>query len=69
MVNVDEISCYYLCSDSKHILLSNDDLTESLMVSIVILEDYFQINFIVDKYKNLIYSCNVVFQNITWKLK
>lgn len=54
MVNVDEISCYYLCSDSKHILLSNDDLTESLMVSIVILEDYFQINFIVHKYKNLI---------------
>ena len=53
MVNVDEIS-YYLCSDSKHILLSNDDLTESLMVSIVILEDYFQINFIVHKYKNLI---------------
>ena len=69
MVNVDEISCYYLCSDSKHILLSNDDLTESLMVSIVILEDYFQINFIVDKYKNLIYNCNVVFQNIRWKLK
>lgn len=64
MVNVDEISCYYLCSDSKHILLSNDDLTESLMVSIVILEDYFQINFIVDKYKNLTYSCNFVFQNI-----
>ena len=32
-VNVDEIFCYYLCNDSKQILLSDDDLTVHFVIA------------------------------------
>ena len=32
-VSVDEIFCYYLCNDSKQILLSDDDLTVHFVIA------------------------------------